>query len=466
MKKLNEIIKTNYDILIKDIKIDSREVEKGDLFIAVKGFNVDHSNYIEDAIKRGCSVVITDIDYDSSIPIIKVKDVNKTLTEVSKKMYDFDDSMMFIGVTGTDGKTTTATIIKEILSNYKNTAYIGTNGIDVNNKSIKTNNTTPTTPYLYKYTNLIKKEDTYNISMEVSSEALLHGRVDGINYKYAIFTNIKEDHLNIHKTLDNYIKSKMKLINLVNSDGYIIVNGDDSNLKRIKDKRKITFGKNKNNNFIITDVVIKKDNTFFKIKHKNNIYEIKTKLVGEYNIYNITAAFIICYLEGISVDNIINSIKRINYIKGRGEKIDYGQNYKIILDYAHTLNGIKSIVSTYKKLYSNIIVVTGAAGGREKEKRKLIGKYLLDNVNLVIFTMDDPRYESVDSIINDMLSCTKKDNYIRINDRKKAIIYTLDNAKKGDLILILGKGRDEYMAIEDKKIYYSDYEEIKKYFQK
>ena len=466
MKKLNEIIDTKYNVLIKDIKIDSRDVEKDDLFIAIKGFNVDHNNYIEDAIKRGCSAVITDIDYKSTIPIIKVKDINKTLHDICKKMYNFDDNINFIGVTGTDGKTSTATIIKEILNNYKNTAYIGTNGIDVNNKSIKTNNTTPTTPYLYKYIELIKKENVSTISMEVSSEALLHGRVDGINYKYAVFTNIKEDHLNIHKTMDNYIKSKMKLVDLVKDDGYIIVNGDDSNLKEIKDKRKITFGKNKNNNFIINDIVIKKDNVFFKIKHKNNIYEIKTKLVGEYNIYNITAAFIICYLEGISVDNIINSIKKINYIKGRGEKLDYGQDYRIILDYAHTLNGIKSIVSTYKKLYSNIIVVTGAAGGREKEKRKLIGKYLLDNVNLVIFTMDDPRYENVDSIIDDMISCTKKDNYMRINDRKMAITYTLNKAKKGDLILILGKGRDEYMAIEDKKIYYSDYEEIKKYFHK
>lgn len=465
MKKLNELVKCKYDIPILDIKTDSREVKKGDLFVAIHGFNVDHINYINDAVKNGAKAVVADVKYECNIPVIVVKDVNKELIEICKKMYDYNDKNTLIGITGTDGKTTTASLIQKVLSKYKKIAYIGTNGVDIGYK-IKTDNTTPTTEKLYKYFNLINKEEINNIVMEVSSEALLHKRVESLKYKYAVFTNIHEDHLNIHKTIDNYIESKMRLINLVIKNGYIIVNNDDINLKKIKDNRILTYGKDKNSDFIIDDIKLEKNNTEFSIKYRNKKFYIVSSLIGIYNIYNLTAAFIVCYLEGMNEKSIIEEIEKISLIEGRGEKLNFTSEYDIVLDYAHTLNGIKNVVETYKNYYKKVFVITGAAGEREKEKRKYIGKYLLDNTYLTIFTMDDPRNENVDDIIDDMLKLTKNNNYVRINDRKKAIKYALDNMKKNSVLLILGKGKDEYMAVGNQKKYYSDYEEVKKYFEK
>ena len=465
MKKLSDITNTDLDILIKDIKTDSREVKKGDLFVAVTGYYVDHNDYIKDAIKNGAVAIVTSKTMDVEVPVIEVSDLDSELINICKKMYDYNDDNILIGVTGTDGKTTTATLIKEIITKFSKIAYIGTNGVDIG-YNIPTDNTTPKVEKLYKYFMQINKENINTISMEVSSEALLHGRVDSLLFKYAVFTNITEDHLNVHKSLENYINSKLKLLDLVKKDGYIIVNGDDQVLNKIDKDNVIKFGKGKHNDFIICNQIYDKLSTTFFLKHNNQLYKIKSSLIGEFNIYNLTAAFIVCYLEKIPVDDIIRQIETIHSIKGRVEKIDCGQKYDIIIDYAHTLNGIKNVVESLKKNYKKIIVVTGAAGEREKEKRKYIGKYLLDNVNKVIFTMDDPRSESVDAIIDDMLELTNKKNYKRIISRESAIKYALDSAKKEELVLILGKGRDNYMAIGNRKVKYSDYEVIKKYFDK
>lgn len=466
MKKLKDIIECDYNIPIQDIKTDSREVKKGDLFVAVKGFNIDHSLYIDDAIKNGAVAIITDKDYKSNVPIIKVNDIDKVLVDICKKKYDFNSNLKLIGVTGTDGKTTTATIIKRLLDKKDKTAYIGTNGIEYFNKKESISNTTPTVEKLYKYFSDIDKNNISTVCMEVSSEALLHKRVDSLRFKYVVYTNITEDHLNIHKTIENYIESKLKLSTLLDSNGIIIINNDDNKQKDLKNSNKkiYTYGKNKDSDFLIKDIKYLDNITRFIIEHNNKQYKIKSTLLGEYNIYNLTAAFIVCYLEGMKPRNIISNIKRLSSIDGRGEILSFGQKYTIVLDYAHTENSIKNIVEEVKGKYKRIIVVTGSAGGREKEKRKHIGKYLLDNTDLVIFTMDDPRCENVDYIIDDMISISNKTNYKRIISRSNAIKYALDIAKEDDIVLILGKGRDNYMAIGDEKIPYNDYEEIEEYF--
>ena len=466
MKKLKDIIECDYNIPIQDIKTDSREVKKGDLFVAVKGFNIDHNLYIDNAIKNGAVAIITDKDYKSNVPIIKVNDIDKVLVDICKKKYDFNSNLKLIGITGTDGKTTTATIIKRLLDKKDKTAYIGTNGIEYLNKKESISNTTPTVEKLYKYFSDIDKNNISTVCMEVSSEALLHKRVDSLRFKYVVYTNITEDHLNIHKTIENYIESKLKLSTLLDSNGIIIINNDDNKQKDLKNSNKkiYTYGKNKDSDFLIKDIKYLDNITRFIIEHNNKQYKIKSTLLGEYNIYNLTAAFIVCYLEGMKPRNIISNIKRLSSIDGRGEILSFGQKYTIVLDYAHTENSIKNIVEEVKGKYKRIIVVTGSAGGREKEKRKHIGKYLLDNTDLVIFTMDDPRCENVDYIIDDMISISNKTNYKRIISRSNAIKYALDIAKEDDIVLILGKGRDNYMAIGDEKIPYNDYEEIEEYF--
>lgn len=469
MKKLCELLDCNYDTLINDVKIDSREIVPGDLFVAVNGFNVKHSDYIDDAIKNGAAAVVTDIDYEADIPVIKVKDVNGILNQICINFYDYQNNQTMIGITGTDGKTTTATIIKELLKKYKSVAYMGTNGIEYGNNVIKTENTTPTNEKLYKYLSMLQKYGYHHVIMEVSSEALLHKRVESFQFKYAIFTAITEDHLNIHKTIENYIQSKLLLATLVKEEGAIITNLDDANCRLLLNKNYsnlYTYGKDKKSDFIIDNIKEFNHYTTFDIIHQNNCYHIKSPYMGEYNVYNLCAAFIVCYLEKLNMEDIIQDIENLPFIKGRTEFLEFGQKYTLILDYAHTLNGIKNIVESFKGKYRRIILLTGAAGGREQEKREKIGKYILNNADYVIFTMDDPRYESVDSIIDQMIGKETKKNYIRIIDRKEAIHYALDMAEENDLVLILGKGRDNYMAIEDKRVDYCDYDVIKDYFTK
>lgn len=468
MKRLKDLIKCNYNIPIYGIKTNSKDVLEGDLFIAIKGFNVDHHEYIEDAIEKGAVAVISEKEINTQVPVVIVKNTNKVLPKILEKFYDnVEERFTFIGVTGTDGKTTTSTIINKILSKHYKCANIGTNGIDYEDLHIDTDNTTPSMEKMYEYLKILNKKGCKYITMETSSEALLHKRVENIKYNVGILTNITEDHLNIHKTRSNYIKCKSKLFKQVKNEGYSILNKDDNSyqvIKKSSNGKLITYGKNSNSDFRITSIKEKKNKTKFSIETKNKKYNLFTNLKGVYNIYNITAAFTACYFLGLNPKHIIKEITDLS-IPGRGERLDFGQKYTIILDYAHTPNGIKNILSTLSVNKKNkIISVTGSAGGREKEKRKEMGKITSDLSDLVIFTMDDPRYENPERIIKEMTQDIKKNNYLKIVDRKKAIYKALTLAKDKDIVIILGKGRDNYMAIKDKKIKYSDYEVIKSFF--
>ena len=454
MKKLKEIVDIDLDININGISDDSRKVKEGYLFVATKGFNVDHYDYINDAISNGASFIICDREIDN-YPHLVVDNINDYYFELCKKYYEVDPSEFYlIGITGTDGKTTTTSVINQIIDN---SAYIGTNGILVKGKSYNTNNTTPCIAELYEALSIIKKNNIKTVVMEVSSEALLHDRLKSFKFDIIGFTNITEDHLNVHKTLDNYINCKMKLLSLLKDNGSCVINGDDKNLSRVECDNLYRIGVNDYNDYVIHDVNYKN-----MVDYYINDVNIKSPLMGLYNVYNVTMGYVISLIYGIDKDEIIRRISNIKTISGRREVLDFGQEYTIILDYAHTYNGILNILDSVSD-YKDIIVVTGCAGGREKEKRKKIGKLILDKCNRAIFTMDDPRYESVDDIIDDMVSDTDKD-YIRIIDRKEAIYKAFSIANKDSVVLILGKGRDNYMAIEDRKEEYNDYDVIKSYF--
>ena len=253
----------------------------------------------------------------------------------------------------------------------------------------------------------------------------------------------------------------MKLLDLVKDDGYVVVNIDDVNLQSINCKNKITLGYDLCSNYNIYSNEMHNNNVKICVKNKEKYYYLESPYKGKYNIYNVVEAFIIAKLFGIDENTLLKRIKKLPPIKGRGEVLDFGQNYTIVLDYAHTINGIKNILETYKD-YKRIITVVGCAGGREKEKRREIGKLIINSSNISIFTMDDPRYEDVNDIINQMVG--EDTNYIRIINREEAIHYALNIADNNSVVLILGKGRDNYMAIDDKKIKYNDYYVIKKYF--
>lgn len=457
--KLNQLIDTNCDLDIKGITDDSRLVKKGYLFVATKGYNVDHYDYVNHAIENGCSFVIVDRDISLQFPHKVVENINIVYRELCKKYYHVSpNDFRFIGITGTDGKTTTTTIISQIIDDM---AYLGTNGLCVEGKEYHTNNTTPCVSELYEDLSKIKKNHCNQVSMEVSSEALLHDRVIDFQFDIIGFTNITGDHLNVHKTFQNYIDCKMKLLKLVKEDGFVVVNGDDEILKNIHCNHLVTYGFGHDNDYIIENVIYHKTYSEFSLKHDSRLVKIRCPFIGEYNIYNVSLAYIVGILYGVEESLLIDRISKLQPIKGRGELLDFGQDYRIILDYAHTINGISKILDTYKD-YDLVITVTGCAGGREKEKRPVIGDIIMAKSDISIFTMDDPRYEDVDKIIDDMVGNHK--DYVRILDRKEAIQYALSIASSNAVVLILGKGRDNYMAIDDKKIPYSDYDVIADYF--
>ena len=461
MKKLKNLIDTNYDIDIYGVCEDSRSVKKGYIFVATKGYNVDHFDYIDDAISNGAVFLVVDREIDLSFPHVVVDNIQSYYIELCRKFFDIDiDRLKLIGITGTDGKTTTTTIIHRLMDNC---CYIGTNGLQINDLVMNTSNTTPCIAELYNDLSIAIQNGAESVSMEVSSEALLHKRVDGLKFDIVGFTNITGDHLNVHKSMDNYISCKKSLLDYVKKDGLVFVNGDDDNLKTISCDNLITFGFNDYNDYVICSV--EKDNKYTKIviKGKDKIYELDSPLFGLYNVYNVVMAFLICLYSGVSYESLVERIKCLKPVSGRCEFLDFGQDYSIVLDYAHTINGIKNILNSFKD-YNRIITVTGCAGGREHEKRSVIGDIVMNNSDISIFTMDDPRYEDVDSIIDEMVGNNK--NYIRIVNRDDAICYALSIAGSGDVVLILGKGRDNYMAIKDKKVSYSDYEVVKKYFEK
>ena len=475
MKNIKDLIQCDYDISITGITDDSRSVQDGYLFVATNGYNVDHYDYIDDAIDRGCSFIICDREIEKDFPHIVVDNINSFFISLCKKYYEVDlNDFCFVGITGTDGKTTTTTIVKELLDNC---AYIGTNGVWVDDQEFDTSNTTPCVNELYRDLSIIQDRHCHTVSMEVSSEALLHERVRRFQFNVVGFTNITGDHLNVHKTFDNYVDCKMKLLAQVKKDGFVVYNGDDEiNIinENKEDINNIISTKREN----IEELEIKKEKKIidydyetlmifktekYELKYKDNEWLIHSPFKGVYNVYNVVMAFIIGRILGVDDCLLLDKIEQLSPIKGRCEFLDFGQDFDIVLDYAHTINGVQSILNAFQD-YETIITVTGSAGGRETEKRCVIGKMVIDNSDFAIFTMDDPRFEDVDDIIDQMVGDSK--DYYRIVDREDAIRFALSIAPPKSVVLILGKGRDNYMAIKDKKIHYNDYDVVYHYFHK
>lgn len=467
MKRLNELYDCPYNVEIKDVKINSKQVEPNDIFVCTMGVTADRHDFIDEAIKNGASAIVVSKDVGKKqVPVIKVENTNQELFFIAGKLYDFPQKKLeMIGVTGTNGKTSVAEIMYQLIGDT--CAYLGTNGKKYKEHSEMIRNTTPDVDRLYKYFKEFIDNGCTSLVMESSSEAMYWHRLDDIKYDICILTNITEDHLNIHKTLENYVECKSRLFSLVKEDGYSILNSSSEYLDKVLKYAKgkvVTYGFKEDDDLYIKEYKEGKtlDITFvFKQKE----YLVKSPLLGAFNVLNVAAAILACLCRKMDIEEIIQKVENLHQIEGRFEILDFKQDYTLILDYAHTTDAFQNILEYLNKIKKKrIITLTGSAGGREKKKRPAMGKTILDNSDFVVFTMDDPRYESVSSIIDDLIKTSDKKNYIRINDRVEAIHYALDFAEKDDIVLIAGKGRDNYMAVEDKYLPYNDYDEIVKYF--
>ncbi|MGN0973913.1 MAG: UDP-N-acetylmuramoyl-L-alanyl-D-glutamate--2,6-diaminopimelate ligase [Bacilli bacterium] len=465
MKKLNDFLDTKYDTNIIDIKTSSKNIKPGDLFVCIKGVKEDRHKYIKDAIEKGAAaIVVSKRIKEEQVPIIKVKNTNKALIDICKNFYDNpEEKVEIIAITGTDGKTTTAFILSKLL----NAGYIGTLGAFYKNINITTENTTPSIEERYKILNEFIKRGCKKVVMEVSSEAIYRKRMSDTQFSSSILTNITEDHLNIHKTLENYVNCKAQVFINTQKEGYCILNKDDQNektIEKISNGKVYTYGFHKEASLHIDSYKYDINKSVFTLVYNNKKYKFQSNLIGKYNIYNLTACILYLLLIGYNPRKIRGLLKRKITIPGRFEIFKTYKDSYIILDYAHTTNGLYSVLKLLNSIKINkIITITGSAGGREKEKRKEMGKVVTNLSDYVIFTMDDPRYEKPKKIIKDMLKETKNNNYTIIINRKKAIKKAVEISKKNDFILLAGKGRDDYMIIKDKYIPYNDYDEIKKW---
>ena len=441
------------------IKTNSKDIKPGDTFIALKGFNTDGHKYIKEAIDNGASKIICEYGkYD--VPTLIVDDTLKYLKEYLSNNYNFDD-LKIIGVTGTNGKTTTAYLISNMLTNLKiNNAYIGTIGFYINSKYVEgLNNTTPDILTLYKLLKKAKDKKCKYIVMEVSSHSLDMDRLYGIKLDSAIFTNLTQDHLDYHKSMDNYLNSKLKIIDKLKDNGTLIINNDDEYSKYFDFKNKITVGFNKSD-FTIKNYQTIEDGTIIEF----NNYKVKTNLKAKFNVINYIEALACLNSLGFSIKNIIDITKYLKCPAGRMETIKYKNNY-IIIDYAHTPDAVEKIIKATKESYDKkIITIIGCGGNRDKSKREIMGDIATSNSFYVIFTDDNPRDEDELEILNDITCNLKKDNFKIIKDRKEAILYGL-NILDNNILLILGKGHEDYQIIKGTKYHFSDKEIVLDYIE-
>ena len=439
---------------------NSKLIKKGDIFVALKGHYFDGHDYIDEAIKNGASLIVCERKPNINVKYKRTRSTYNYLTKVmAKENNKLTRGIKIIGITGTKGKTTTAMIIYDFLRKLNiNAAYIGTLGVFYKNEHIELDNTTPDILTLNKILKKLKDNNITHIVMEVSSHALSQERIKGIYFENAAFTNFSQDHLDYHKTMKEYFKTKLKI--LKHLDGNIIINIDDISGKKIakKFKRYISIGKN--GFFNIIDYKLFQTNSMVTFEYHYNYYTISIPFVGKHNIYNYITAIAILTDIGFDLNDLINLTNSLCPIKGRNELIKANNGY-VIIDYAHSPASVEETLKTYGELKKGkIITIIGCGGNRDKSKRPIMGKIATEKSDYVIFTSDNPRDEDPKEIIKEMTNDLDNNNYEITVDRKKAIKKGVKLLKKDDYLLILGKGHETYQIIKNQKYHFDDKEEV------
>lgn len=443
---------------------NSKLIQKGQIFVAIKGHTVDGHDYINEAIKNGASKIICEKEINSSIPYEIVNDTNEYLKNVLVAEYsDEINKLKLIGVTGTNGKTTTCYLTYQMLQKLgKSVAYLGTIGYYQNEKYIELNNTTPDILTLYKLLIDAVNDGIEYLVMEVSSHALSFERIAGLKFIAGAFTNLTEDHLDYHKTMDAYLKEKLKLVNYLKNDATMLINSDDESGEKFKIFKNFkTYGMN--GDYKIDEYEILPDHTNLKFSYENKNYQVTTNLTSKFNIYNYLTCLSILNSIGFNIEDIINVTKEVYPPKGRCETYKVGNGYAVV-DYAHTPDAVEKVIMAYTELKKNrVLTIVGCGGDRDPIKRPIMGRIATTLSDYVIFTNDNPRTEDPQKIMNDIVKDNHSTNYEIIFDRKDAITKGLDLLEKDDILLILGKGHEDYQIIGREKIHFDDVEVVKNY---
>ena len=471
LKNLDYFGDIDLNIDIQKISYDSRKVDKNSCFVAFSGFNNDGHKFIKDVVPKKPKLIIVDNNnyFDHYDFTIKVDNSRKALSKIASNFYGNPSSeLSVIGVTGTNGKTSCCYITKKIMDSMGHKCgYLGTLGFVLNDNILSTGYTTPESLELQSILKLIKDSGIKNSAVEVSSHSLVQDRVSSVNFNVAVFTNLSQDHLDYHKTMDNYFNAKSKLFRNLNEKASSVINIDDKYGKMLYDKiksEKISFGKSNNADIQLKHFVqlINKSAVEMRIFNKN--FKFETNLIGEYNLYNIMASVGSLISLNFKEDDILKSISKLTLkIPGRMELVrKHGSKY-FFIDYAHTPDAFNQVFSSIRKIKTKnkISCVFGCGGDRDSEKRSKMAFLAEKYCKNVFVTTDNPRYENQDKIFSDIVKGFKTNNYHIIEDRKDAIKAAIEEMDEDSVLLVLGKGRENYQIINESQFFFSDYDTIR-----
>lgn len=460
------LIEGDIDIDVENIQYDSRKIKKGDVFFCIEGYKVDGHKYIQSAIENGAIAVVCqkDIEKHLNISVLRVENSRRALAVSASNYYENPSkSMKMIGVTGTNGKTTSVFMIKAILEEkgYK-VGLIGTIANYIGKKKIHTERTTPESLELHElFRQMVTSKVDYCV-MEVSSHSLSLDRVYGIEFCESIFTNLTQDHLDFHKTFENYFNAKLKLFKYSKSS---IINIDDTygvKAYNLITSKKLSYGLNHKADIMAINIKMHSRGSEFTLQYKDNSYEIKLNIPGNYNIYNALGSIAVCLNQGVDLPVINQALQKVQ-VSGRCElvKNDHNLGFEIILDYAHTPDGLENILTTVREFTKGkLICVFGCGGDRDKTKRAIMGKIGTDLSDISLITSDNPRTEDPMQIINDVVQGIVRHNFEVIENRRSAIKRSIEIASAGDVIVIAGKGHEDYQILKNKTIHFDEREVI------
>lgn len=457
---------------ISDISYDSRKTQVNDLFVAIRGFESDGHKFIGSAVNAGAAVVICEEKPDVQIPYILVSDSRNALALASSNFFGNPASeMTLIGVTGTNGKTTTTMLIKHVLENCTDakTGLIGTNQNMIGEKVLPTERTTPESYELQKLFREMADEGCRYVIMEVSSHSLVLSRVAGIQFEVGVFTNLTQDHLDFHKTMEEYAGAKALLFETCNQAA---INIDDEWGGYMSERAKcpvFTYSEIKlEADLVAKDIRLSPSNVKFCALAMNSLERVSLEIPGKFSVYNAMSVISACLLLGLPLGKICESLRTAKGVKGRVEVVPGPTDYTILIDYAHTPDALENVIKSMKEVTTGrVVVLFGCGGDRDKTKRPIMGEIATTLADFTIITSDNPRTEVPGDIISDILEGVKapKSRYKVIEDRSEAIAFAIDSHMPGDVIILAGKGHETYQIIGKTKYHMDEREIVAKYLK-
>ncbi len=465
------------DKQIEFITHDSRRVRENTLFVCIHGTHVDGNKFIPQAIQSGACAIMTeeDVNVPENITVIKVPDIRVAMENAVPYFYDYPGKKMrMIGVTGTNGKTSSTYMLRDILhkAGYK-VGVIGTIKIMIEDEEFPIHNTTPDVIDLQETLHNMYEKNMDYVVMEVSSHALAMNRVAGCEYDTAMFTNLTQDHLDFHKTMENYALAKAKLFDSLTADNLAktgktaVINADDEFGGKIMIEhtkcKLITYGIKNKATLMAENLDIKASGTSFDLEYEGEVIHFDLKVTGMFNVYNVLGVIGVAIAEKISLKLIKEALESFEAVAGRFELVRQGQDFSVIVDYAHTPDGLENVLKTAREIAKKrLIVVFGCGGDRDRTKRPIMGRIAAQLADVVIATSDNPRTEDPEFILSEVeagvLPALHGNFHEKITDRRKAIFRAIELAQPDDIVLIAGKGHENYQILKTGTIHFDDKE--------